>query len=155
LVTISISRKALPKLYPTKAEILKEMFRQPNVSRGHSHAQWKLQGAYLIIAARALGLDCGPMSGFDNIVLTKRFLRALASNQTSSVRSATGGEGHPIPRNPRLAFEEAWAICLTGPVEGAARVHHFEPPVTLDVGPQLHAIPGSFSEPSNRMPTLA
>ena len=43
-----------------------------------------LQGAYLIIAARSLGLDCGPMSGFDNAKVDAAFFKAQPGNQTSS-----------------------------------------------------------------------
>jgi 3-hydroxypropanoate dehydrogenase len=42
-----------------------------------------LQGAYLIMAARALGLDCGPMSGFDNAAVDRKFFAGTTSNRTS------------------------------------------------------------------------
>jgi hypothetical protein len=66
-----------------------------------------LQGAYLIIAARALGLDCGPMSGFDNAGVDKASFSGtrIQSNFICSI-----GYGEPasvFPRNPRLSFEEA------------------------------------------------
>jgi 3-hydroxypropanoate dehydrogenase len=65
-----------------------------------------LQGAYLILAARALGLDCGPMSGFDNDRVDRAFFPGgrIKSNFICSL-----GYGKPEslhPRNPRLAFEE-------------------------------------------------
>jgi 3-hydroxypropanoate dehydrogenase len=66
-----------------------------------------LQGAYLIIAARALGLDCGPMSGFDNASVDRAFFTGtrIQSNFICSI-----GYGNPdsvFLRNPRLIFEEA------------------------------------------------
>jgi 3-hydroxypropanoate dehydrogenase len=66
-----------------------------------------LQGGYFIIAARALGLDCGPMSGFDRAKMDAAFWPG------STVRTnfiCTLGEGDPdkvLPRNPRLSFAEA------------------------------------------------
>lgn len=66
-----------------------------------------LQGAYLIIAARALGLDCGPMSGFDNARLDEAF---FAGTTVRSNFICTLGHGDPAkqkPRNPRLDFDEA------------------------------------------------
>ena len=66
-----------------------------------------LQGAYLIMAARALGLDCGPMSGFDAAGLDAAFW-AGTSVRTNFV--CTLGQGDPaglMPRSPRLAFDEA------------------------------------------------
>ena len=65
-----------------------------------------LQGAYLILAARALGLDTGPMSGFDNAGLDKEFFPegTVKSNFLCSI-----GYGDPAgvrPRGPRFAFEE-------------------------------------------------
>jgi len=69
-----------------------------------------LQGAYLIMAARALGLDCGPMSGFDNAAVDAAFFPEgrIRSNFLCSL-----GYGDPTgvrPRNPRLAFAEACKI---------------------------------------------
>ncbi len=66
-----------------------------------------LQGGYFIVAARALGLDCGPMSGFDNAIVDKTFFPdgRLKSNFICNI-----GYADPekiMPRNPRLSFEEA------------------------------------------------
>jgi 3-hydroxypropanoate dehydrogenase len=69
-----------------------------------------LQGAYLIIAARALGLDVGPMSGFDNAAVDTVFFEG------TSIRSnfiMTLGHADPAshrPRGPRLSFEEATTV---------------------------------------------
>ena len=65
-----------------------------------------LQGAYLIMAARALGLDCGPMSGFDNAGVDKEF---FAGTDTRSNFLCNLGYGDPTglrPRAPRFAFGE-------------------------------------------------
>jgi 3-hydroxypropanoate dehydrogenase len=69
-----------------------------------------LQGAYLIIAARALGLDCGPMSGFDNAKLDAEF---VPDGRWKSNFLCNLGYGDPArlhPRNPRPSFEEACRI---------------------------------------------
>ena len=69
-----------------------------------------LQGAYLIMAARALGLGCGPMSGFDATKLDAAF---WAGNRVVTNFVCTLGHGDPAklkPRNPRLAFDEACVL---------------------------------------------
>lgn len=69
-----------------------------------------LQGAYLIIAARALGLDCGPMGGFDNAKVDELF---FAGTHIKSNFLCNLGYGDPkgiYPRNKRLSFDEACRI---------------------------------------------
>lgn len=66
-----------------------------------------LEGAYLILAARALGLDCGPMSGFDQVGTDAEF---FPDGRWKSNFLCNIGYGNPdglFPRNPRLDFEEA------------------------------------------------
>ncbi len=69
-----------------------------------------LQGAYFIIAARALGLDCGPMSGFDEDAVDETFFAGtdVKSNFLCNIGYATG-EGL-FPRSPRLDFDDACSI---------------------------------------------
>ncbi|MFT3810197.1 MAG: malonic semialdehyde reductase [Micropepsaceae bacterium] len=69
-----------------------------------------LQGAYFILAARSLGLDCGPMSGFNNAKVDEAFFAGttIKSNFICSI-----GEGDPskiFARSPRLSFEDACRI---------------------------------------------
>lgn len=66
-----------------------------------------LQGAYLILAARSLGLDCGPMSGFDAKKLDAAFFAGttVCSNFVCSL--GHGDASALMPRSPRLAFDEA------------------------------------------------
>ena len=101
----------LPKLMPHAAEMMQKYFAPPEVAEATAMRNGTLQGAYLIVAARALGLDCGPMSGFDNVGVDKAFFAGtrIKSNFICSI-----GHGDPasvFPRNPRLSFEEAgrWA----------------------------------------------
>ncbi|MBL8478674.1 MAG: malonic semialdehyde reductase [Sterolibacteriaceae bacterium] len=70
-----------------------------------------LQGAYLMLAARALGLDCGPMSGFDAAKVDAEFFpdRRWKSNFIVNMGYGLETGGH-YPRGPRLAFEEAAQI---------------------------------------------
>lgn len=99
----------LPKLFPQvdarswfvgKAELIHESaFRNST-----------LQGAYFILAARALGLDCGPMSGFDAQKLNAEF---FADSKWKANFLCNLGYGDPtklFPRNPRLDFEEACRV---------------------------------------------
>lgn len=69
-----------------------------------------LQGAYLILAARALGLDCGPMSGFDNAKVDDAFFAGTTIQSNFIVNLGYGNRAHLHPRNPRLSFDEACRI---------------------------------------------
>jgi 3-hydroxypropanoate dehydrogenase len=69
-----------------------------------------LQGAYLIIAARALGLDCGPMSGFDNAGVDKEFFSNTTWKSNFLCNLGYGAEDGVRPRAPRLDFDEAARI---------------------------------------------
>ena len=102
-------------------EALNQIFRE---ARTHSTWLVSLQGAYLIIAARALGLDCGPMSGFDNAKVDEEFFGAgkecegceqeffpaghVKSNFLCNL--GYGDESKLSPRGPRLAFNEACTL---------------------------------------------
>jgi 3-hydroxypropanoate dehydrogenase len=97
----------LPKLLPHAAEVMQQYFAAPRVAEVTAMRNGTLQGAYLIIAARALGLDCGPMSGFDNAGVDEAFFSGtrIQSNFICSI-----GHGDPasvFPRHPRLSFDEA------------------------------------------------
>lgn len=69
-----------------------------------------LQGAYLIIAARALGLDAGPMSGFDAAAVDAAFFPDGRWRANFLCNLGYGSEKGEHPRNPRLAFDEACRI---------------------------------------------
>jgi 3-hydroxypropanoate dehydrogenase len=69
-----------------------------------------LQGAYLILAARALGLDTGPMSGFDNAKVDKEFFPDGKIKSNFLINLGYGDETKLFPRNPRLPFAEAAQI---------------------------------------------
>jgi len=69
-----------------------------------------LQGAYLIIAARALGLDCGPMSGFDRATVDAAFFAGSGWKSNFLVNLGHGDPAAVFARSPRLAFAEACEI---------------------------------------------
>ena len=69
-----------------------------------------LQAAYFMLAARALGLDCGPMSGFDAGKLNAEFFPDGKWKANLLCNLGYGDHGKLFPRNPRLEFEEATAI---------------------------------------------
>ncbi len=69
-----------------------------------------LQGAYLMMAARALGLDCGPMSGFDAEKINAEFFAGTNVKVNFVCNIGYGDAEKLFPRSPRLAFEEACKI---------------------------------------------
>jgi 3-hydroxypropanoate dehydrogenase len=69
-----------------------------------------LQGAYLILAARALGLDCGPMSGFDKDGVTAEFFAGTPIKANFLCNLGYGNASALKPRLPRLAFEDVARI---------------------------------------------
>jgi len=96
----------LPRLFP-HAPDAKHWFAAPEVEQTTAFRNGTLQGAYLIMAARALGLDAGPMSGFDNAAVDEAFFAGtrIKSNFISTLGHGT--EENLFPRSPRLAFDEA------------------------------------------------
>jgi 3-hydroxypropanoate dehydrogenase len=95
----------LPFLFPHADA--RPWFADPAVRERHGFRNGSLQGAYFLIAARALGLDTGPMSGFDNDKVDEAFFAgtAIRSNFLSTL-----GYGDPatiFDRLPRFAFEDA------------------------------------------------
>jgi len=101
----------LPKLLPHNAEAIQKFFATPGVTEETAMRNGTLQGAYLIVAARALGLDCGPMSGFDNAGVDKAFFAGTRIQSNFICSIGYGDPASVFPRNPRLSFEEAgrWA----------------------------------------------
>ncbi len=69
-----------------------------------------LQGAYLMLAARSLGLDTGPMSGFDNAKLDEAFFAGTTIRSNFLVNLGQGDPASIFPRSPRLAFDDACRI---------------------------------------------
>jgi 3-hydroxypropanoate dehydrogenase len=114
----------LPKLFP-HAPTMRDLFAgNPQLVEVTAKRNSSLQGAYLMIAARALGLDCGPMSGFDNAKLDEEFFGAgkecegceqeffpaghVKSNFLCNI--GYGDSSKLFPRSPRLEFNEACTL---------------------------------------------
>ena len=97
----------LPKLFPARGKDMQAYYSDPLVAQTTAFRNSSLQGAYLIVAARALGLDCGPMSGFNNEAVDFEFFAnsRIKSNFVCSI--GYGSNENLFPRNPRLTFEEA------------------------------------------------
>jgi len=98
----------IPALFPHNPGAM-HWFGDPQVRMDTAFRNGTLQGAYLILAARALGLDCGPMSGFDQAGLDAEFFSGTSIR--SNFLCALGhGVDEPFPRLPRLTFEDACEI---------------------------------------------
>lgn len=69
-----------------------------------------LQGAYFMIAARALGLDCGPMSGFNNEAVDREFFPGGKIKSNFICAIGYGTDENLFPRSPRLSFDEACEV---------------------------------------------
>ena len=69
-----------------------------------------LQGAYFMLAARSLGLDCGPMSGFDNAKVDATFFAGTTVKSNFLCSLGYGDASKLHPRSPRLTFEEACQV---------------------------------------------
>jgi 3-hydroxypropanoate dehydrogenase len=114
----------LPKLFPAAPAMRGYFVENPQLVEATAKRNSSLQGAYLMLAARALGLDCGPMSGFDNAKLDEEFFGASSECEgceqeffpAGHVRSnflcnlGYGDRSGLYPRGPRLSFDEACSL---------------------------------------------
>jgi 3-hydroxypropanoate dehydrogenase len=95
----------LPKLFPhTDAKSWFEGKKEKIAETAFRNGT--LQGAYLIMAARALGLDCGPMSGFDNQGVDREFFAGTQVKSNFLCNLAYGDPTGLFPRSPRFSFDE-------------------------------------------------
>jgi 3-hydroxypropanoate dehydrogenase len=99
----------LPKLFPAR-DMRTGFATDAELAATTAFRNGSLQGAYLIIAARALGLDCGPMSGFDNAKLDAEFFPDGRWKSNFLCNLGYGDAAKLHPRNPRPSFEEACRI---------------------------------------------
>lgn len=110
----------LPMLFPHNPGIRDVFANSPELAGTTAFRNGTLQGGYFILAARSLGLDCGPMSGFDNAKIDAEFFSPAACGDAATEVPTTCrvksnflcnlGYGDPsrlFPRGPRLSFEEA------------------------------------------------
>jgi 3-hydroxypropanoate dehydrogenase len=96
----------LPKLFP-HTDARAWFAGKPDLIESTAFRSSSLQGGYLIIAARALGLDCGPMSGFDAARVDAAFWSGTAVRTNFVCTLGHGDPARVLPRNPRLSFDEA------------------------------------------------
>jgi len=99
----------LPELFP-HADARSWFTSSPDVARETAFRNGCLQGAYLIVAARMLGLDTGPMSGFKNRLVDEAFFAGTGWRSNFLVNLGHGDPAGLFPRLPRLAFDDACRI---------------------------------------------
>ena len=95
----------LPKLFPHK-DMKSSFAGKPDKIAETAFRNGSLQGGYLIIAARLLGLDCGPMSGFDNAGDDAEFFTGTSVRSNFLCNLGYGDPSVLKPRSPRLSFDE-------------------------------------------------
>lgn len=99
----------LPHLFP-QVEARGWFADNPALAEETAQRNSSIQGGYFILAARALGLDCGPMSGFDRAMVDSAFLARRGWKSNFLVNLGHGAAAGRYPRNPRLEFEDACEI---------------------------------------------
>ncbi len=104
----------LPELAPTRPGMRDRFAAPPEFVQKIALQGGTLQAAYFILAARAVGLDCGPMGGFDNAKVDAEFFAPGTEHEFFRSNILVNlGHGDPAklnPRDPRLAFEEACVL---------------------------------------------
>jgi len=101
----------MPKLMPSWSEAATKLAALAEPTRDRmAFLSATLQAGYLILAARAMGLDCGPMGGFEADQLDKTFFPDGRWKSFLLVNLGHGDVGKVRPRNPRLSFDEAARI---------------------------------------------
>ncbi len=97
----------LPRLFPHNADARSWFTSNDTLAAATAFRNGTLQGAYLMIAARALGLDVGPMSGFDNDKVDAEFLAADGWRSNFLCNLGHGDPAGLFPRSPRFDFADA------------------------------------------------
>lgn len=100
----------LPKLFPHRPNA-GDLFRdRPALAEETCFRNSSLQGGYFILAARMLGLDCGPLSGFDAAAINSLFFEGTSLRVNFLCCLGYGDPAGLFPRSPRLEFDEACTI---------------------------------------------
>lgn len=99
----------LPKLFP-HADAKAWFVGNDALIQGTMFRNASMQGAYLLLAARALGLDCGPMSGFDLAKVNAEFFPDGRFQANFLCNLGYGDPAKLFPRSPRFAFEDVCSI---------------------------------------------
>jgi 3-hydroxypropanoate dehydrogenase len=99
----------LPRLFPHAPDAA-SWFSQPEVAASTAFRNGSLQGGYFILAARSLGLDCGPMSGFDSAAVDELYFARTRIRTNFLCNLGYGDRAGLFPRSPRLGFDDACRI---------------------------------------------
>ena len=99
----------MPKVFPIAPDMNKMMTNE-TANEVMALRNSSLQGAYFMLAARALGLDCGPMSGFDNAKVDEAFFAGTRIKSNFLCSIGRGTEQNLFPRLPRHDFDDACKI---------------------------------------------
>ena len=97
----------LPRIFPHAPDARSWFAGKPAHIETTAFRNGSLQGAYFILAARSLGLDCGPMSGFDNKAVDREFFPDGTVKSNFLCNLGYGDPSVLFPRSPRLEFDEA------------------------------------------------
>jgi 3-hydroxypropanoate dehydrogenase len=96
----------LPRLFPRNPAVRDVFANSTELAAATAFRNGSLQGGYFILAARSVGLDCGPMSGFDNAKLDAEFFPAGNVKSNFLCNLDYGYPSKLFPRAPRLDFDE-------------------------------------------------
>ena len=99
----------LPKLFP-HADARSWFAGNEDLIRETAFRNGTLQGAYMMLAARAVGLDCGPMSGFDKTKVDEAFFADTTWRSNFLCNLGHGDPSKLFPRSPRFQFEDACRV---------------------------------------------
>ena len=99
----------MPKLFPAR-DMRSGFARDPAGAVEQAKFNATLQAGYFLLAARAAGLDCGPMGGFDSAKVDAAFFEGTTWRSLLLCNLGHGDHGKLYPRNPRLDFDEACRI---------------------------------------------
>lgn len=100
----------LPKLFPHNPDAQNWFNHSIDIAEETAFRNGSMQGAYFIIAARALGLDCGPMSGFDKEGVDNEFFRDTNIKSNFLCNLGYGDKTKLFERSPRFKFNEICEI---------------------------------------------
>jgi 3-hydroxypropanoate dehydrogenase len=100
----------LPQLFPRNPQVADLFASNAALSATTAFRNGTLQGGYFLLAARAVGLDCGPMSGFDNAKIDAEFFPDGRFKSNFLCGLGHGDLAKVLPRSPRLTFEEACTL---------------------------------------------
>jgi 3-hydroxypropanoate dehydrogenase len=100
----------LPRLYKESPDAIDWFAGKLAAIEGTAFRNSSLQGAYLIMAARAMGLDCGPMSGFNNTLVDETFFAGTKIRSNFLINIGYGNPAVLRPREDRFAFDEVCRI---------------------------------------------